>query len=268
LKAVTQYKDDLKAMLSTPQTPGSEKPSLDPRRIWIALSIIASLALIGVVLGFLLRGSSPKPSGGSGGDGDTPSAMNSSVDGSLVIHFKEDMRRGGSGNRGIVRASNGTLVRVKLLNSLETFDTVPAFAQVVDYGLGQKFFGWTLVGDASGDGNVDRIKMNFHLARNPQGNASLDLSGQALSLDGTLGVKAEKVEGFSNRVMIGSAKSGGNSIANSVRGNNDLSGLLLRALFSGLQTEISNDLGAAYNRSAALKLDPGQEFFIQLTENF
>lgn len=160
------------------------------------------------------------------------------------------------------------MVRVKLLNSLETFDSVPAFVQIVDYGLGNNFFGWTLIGDANGEANVDRIKISFHHAHNPSGSNALDFSGQALSLDGTLGIRAEKVEGFTNRAMIGSAKSAGGNLANSVRVENDLSGLLLRALLSGLQNEISSDLGAAYNRSAALKLNPGQEFFVQLTENF
>ncbi len=267
MKAVKQYTDDLKSMLSSPLTPGSEKPSLDTRRIWIAISLVAALTLVGVVVGFFLKGKSPN-GGPPGGEEQNLSGLANSSEGSLVIHFKEGAGRSGHGSQGIVRASSGTLVRVKLLNSLETFDTVPVFAQVVDYALGQKFFGWTLVGDASGDGNVARIKMGFHLARNPQGTGTLDLSGQALSLDGTLGIKAEKVEGFVNRTLVGAGKSGGSSLANSVRGDNDLSGLLLRALLSGLQNEISNDLGAAYNRSAALKLDPGEEFFIQLTENF
>jgi hypothetical protein len=151
---------------------------------------------------------------------------------------------------------------------LETFDTVPAFVQVVDYALGQSFYGWTLVGDASGDGSVDRVKIGFQSARSPQGNASLELSGQALSLDGTLGVKAEKIESMTSRALIGGAKSAGNGIANSVKGNGDLSSLLLRALLTGIETEISSDLGAAYNRGAALRLKPGQEFFVQLTENF
>ena len=268
MKKLQNFKDDLKAMFSSPQTPTSQKPSMDPRRISIAALFCSVLVLCGIGFGYLwhLQGNSGEGKGGNSGE-NSQVAQNLEQEGSLVIHFKDG--KVGSGSRGAVtRASSGTLVRVRLLNSLETFDTVPVFAQVVDYALGQSFYGWTLIGDATGDGNVNRVKMGFRSARSPRGNASLEIGGQALSLDGTLGVKAEKVEGMASRAMIGSAKSVGGGIANSFKGSGDLSSILMRALLTGLETEITSDLGSAYNRSTALRMKPGQEFFVQLTENF
>lgn len=268
MKKLQNLNADLKAMFSSPQTPASTKPSMDPRRVWIAVFFCSILILGGIGFGYLwsLQGSKDNGSGQPGPESGQI-AQNPEQEGSLVIHFKDGM--GSKGSRGsVLRASNGTLVRVRLLNSLETFDTVPAFVQVVDYALGQAFYGWTLVGDATGDGNVNRVKIGFHMARSPRGNSSLELSGQALSLDGTLGVKAEKVEGMASRALIGAGKAAGGGIASSVKGSGDLSSLLLRALLTGLETEITSDMGAAYNSSAALRLKPGEEFFVQLTENF
>ena len=268
MKKLQNFKDDLRAMFSSAQTPTSQKPSMDPRRISIALLVCAVLILGGIGFGYLWNYQSSK--GGGSGGGENENGQNAQVpvqEGSLVIHFK-DGKQGGGSRGSVTRASSGTLVRVRLLNSLETFDTVPAFVQVVDYALGNSFYGWTLVGDASGDGNVDRIKMNFKSARSPRGNSTLEIGGQALSLDGTLGVRAEKVEGMTSRALIGGAKTAGGGIANNFKGSGDLSSLLLRALLTGLETEITSDMGAAYNRSAALRLKPGQEFFVQLTENF
>lgn len=268
MRKLQNFKDDLKAMFSSPQTPTSHKPSMDPRRISIAVLFCAVLILCGIGFGYLwhLQGNIGDGKGGNGSE-NGQATQTLEQEGSLVIHFKEGKMGGGS-KSAVIRASSGTLVRVRLLNSLETFDTVPVFAQVVDYSLGQSFYGWTLIGDATGDGNVSRIKMSFRSARSPRGNSSLEIGGQALSLDGTLGVRAEKVEGMASRAMIGSAKSAGGGIANSFKGSGDLSSILMRALLTGLETEITSDMGSAYNRSTALRMKPGQEFFVQLTENF
>jgi hypothetical protein len=268
MKKILNFQDDLKAMFSTPQTPTSQKPSMDPRRIWIAVFFCSVFILGGVGFGYLWSLQGGKDGDAVQSGSESGQIAQSSEEGSLVIHFKDGAGGSGRARGAVVRASSGTLVRVRLLNSLETFDTVPAFVQVVDYALGQAFYGWTLVGDATGDGNVNRVKIGFHMARSPRGSSSLELSGQALSLDGTLGIKAEKVEGMASRALIGAGKSAGGGIANSVKGSGDLSSLLLRALLTGLETEITSDMGAAYNQGAALSLKPGKEFFVQLTENF
>ena len=265
MKRFKSFGTDLNAMFRSPQTPASQSPSINPRRIMIALMFVGISLTCGIVFGLLSGSGKQDSSLQNVNQADTQSGQTTAQDGSLVIHFKEGRTAGGGKT---TRASGGTLVRVRLLNSLETFDSVPVFAQVVDYALGQSLYGWTLVGDASGDGNVNRIKMAFKLARNPQGSSALEIGGQALSLDGTLGVKAEKVEGFTGRALIGGAKAGGSSLSNSYKGSADLATLLFRALLQGLETEATSDLGSAYNRSTALKLDPGQEFFVQLTESF
>lgn len=266
MKGMKSLASDLKAMFSSPQTPASPKPSLDSRRIWIAISFVAVSALCGVLFGMLSNGASSNEVVAEQGASTASQIEDSKESGSLVIDFNSN--RPVSDSSSVLRASSGTLVKVRLLNVLETFDTVPVFAQVSDYSLGESFYGWTLIGTASGDGNVERIKMTFQSARSRNGKKNLEFSGQALSLNGTLGVRADKVEGFVGRVATGASKLGSSSIANSFKGEDGLSSLLIRALVSGLENEISSDLGAAYNRGAALKLNPGYEFYVQLNEDF
>ena len=255
--------NDVKSMLSTVQVPGSESPSWDKRRIGMAV-VIFILAL-GVCFGIYHLIWRESDDGDAQKDAAATVSEFSSQDateGSFIIHFDEDSKSGARSKS--VKASTGTLVRVRLLNALKTFDSVPAFVQVLDYSLGKQLLGWTLIGDASGDSNIDRIKMNFHLARNPRSTASYPLSGQALSLDGTLGIQARKLEGIGGRSLLGAARSGTSNITNS----NNFSNFLMKALISGLQQEVSSDLNPIYNKASALGLNPGQEFFIQLTEDF
>ena len=254
-------------MLSSPLTPASQKPSWDKRRILIVASFFVVAIGVGIAITLLCIKKDSKPlllNAGTSTEG-TAEQGNANA-GSVVIQFKDGKQN--SESRGTyTSASSGTLVRARLLNTLETFDTVPAFAQITDYSLGQRFYGWTLVGEATSDANVNRIKMSFKLARNPQGKSAVEIAAQALSLDGTLGVKANKVEGIAERAFIGGARNGASSIGKSFKASTDLSSLLLHALIQGLETETTSDLGTSYNRATALRLDPGQEFFIQLTEN-
>lgn len=271
MSAFKGFSQTVKEMVSTPLTASSKSASFDKRKLSIVLVAIFVLLVAGGIFGWMIVNgvSDKKPDQHDQGSfGSTK--FDSVEDGALVIHFNEKAAGNGSSkslqNGALVRASTGTLVRVRLLNSLETYANVPVFAQIVDHSLGSRFYGWTLIGDASSDTNVHRIKMSFALARNPQGNSSLALHGQALSLDGTLGVKASKLEGVANRALMGGAATG---LSGSIKGSSqDLSGVLLRALLSGLQKELSSDLGAAYARGAVLSLKQGQEFFVQLTENF
>lgn len=181
---------------------------------------------------------------------------------------------GASGQSGGVRArpsnalSRGTLVRVRLLNSVQTFETVPAFAQVVDYALGRNRYGSTLIGDASGDGSIERIKITFNTLKLQQASSSIAVEGQALSLDGTLGIRAEKLEGFMGRAVTSGAQAGSAGLGGLGGAKGDLNQLLLKALLSGLQTELSADLSAAHNQQSALSLNPGTEFYVQLTSDF
>ncbi len=268
------YTQTLKEMVSTPLTVSSNKPSVDKRKVSVVVVSVVCLLVVGGLLAWLIvmGFSEDKPEESPEAEFASQS-LESAEDGALVIHFNEKAAAGSgakiaSKSTG-VRASTGTIVRVKLLNSLETFDTVPVFAQIVDHSLGSRFYGWTVIGDASSDANVDRIKMSFKLVKSPQGSRSLELEAQALSIDGTLGVKAKKLEGVANRALVAGGTGAAAGISGSIKGgSNDLSAILLRALLSGLQSEVTSDLGTAYNRASALSLKPGQEFFLQLTENF
>jgi len=221
----------------------------------------------GAIFGYLSRSSGDSDSGGSGDDPHGAAIRAADEEGALVIAFKDTAASRG-GKAQAIHATSGTLVRVRLLNTLETFDTVPAFVQVVDHSLGSSFYGWTLIGDASGEGDSGRIKMNFRTLRSPKGNTSRELNGQALSLDGRLGIRAQKSENFTNRAFIGSGKGAAGGLSGSGNSSGDLASLLVRTLLRGLETEMSADLGTAYKNAVTLKLSSGHEFFVQLTESF
>jgi hypothetical protein len=267
------YTKTLKEMVSTPLTATSIKPSVDRRKIFVVVvSVVVVTAVAAIVTWLVVKGvidEKLKPEE----EEFVASRHESTEDGALVIHFNEKAAaisgtKIASKATG-VRASTGTLIKVKLLNSLETYDTVPVFAQIVDHSLGSRFYGWTVIGDASSDSNVDRIKMSFSLARSPKGNSSLGIKAQAISLDGTLGVRASKLDGVVNRSLLDAGAGAASGMSGTLNGaSNDLSTILLRALLTGLQSEVSSDLGAAYNRAVAFSLKPGHEFFLQLTENF
>jgi len=263
------FKKNLNEMMSTPLTVNSPKPTLDKNKLLIFVLLGSGALGMGIVISCLWLFSGPSDSDGKTTILDVQSSA-PQESGALVIHFNDKATSDSTGRMGTegtrVRASSGTLVRVRLLNSLETFDSVPVFAQLIDHSLGAKFYGWTLLGEAVSDANVDRIQMSFKMLRSPQGRSTEGIIGTALSLDGTMGIRASKVEGLLNRSLLGSANGAG--LSGQVKGSKDLSSLLLRAIFTGLQSETSKDLSAIYNRGSALSLKPGEEFFIQLTENF
>ncbi len=262
MSAFNIFQGEVKDMLSSEQVPGSEGTSWDGRRICIAIVVI--ILSMGIPLGgyklFIEKDASQKKNDPA----ETIAELSSgeAAEGSFIIHFDENLKANGAAKA--VKASAGTLVKVRLLNTLKTFDTVPVFAQVLDYSLGKRFLGWTLVGDAGGDSNTNRIKMDFQLVRNPRSTTSYAFSGQALSLDGTLGIPAEKLEGMAGRSLLGAARSGTSSLS----GSDNFSSFLLKALIKGIQQEASSDLNPIYNQASALSLKSGQEFFIQLTEDF
>jgi hypothetical protein len=261
------FSEDLKAMFSSPLSPASQKPSTNPRRVWIAVLFLGLALIFGTIFGILAgHTAGDKTSDPRSVDSRTSSALNEGVDGGqLVIQFNS--ASGALQNKSF-RASQGTIVKVRLLNSLETFDSVPAFGQVMDYSLGQSFYGWTLIGDASSDINVDRIKIVFQAIKSPSNQSSYEIKAKALSPDGTLGIRADKVEGIASRAAVGSGQGVASGIGSSIKQSNDLSTFLIRALIQGLGSEISSDLGATYNRATALHLNPGTEFLVQLTDGF
>lgn len=191
--------------------------------------------------------------------------LKSRPDGPQVISFK--LKSASTNMNSKILRSKGSLIRVRLLNAIETHESVPVFSQIIDYGLGTHMYGKTLIGDARGDGNIARVKISFHTLRVGEYSAK-DLTGQALSLDGTLGLPAKKKEGLLERSVVGATRAGVSNSVEQDKLGESVQGFLLGALLRGIQTELRSDIESEYNNSTVLTLEPGVEFFVQLTENY
>jgi hypothetical protein len=155
---------------------------------------------------------------------------------------------------------------VSLLNVVETYATAPVHVRILDQGLGSFFRGGTLIGDATPDTNFNRVTISFKIARDAQGSARASgISARALGLDGTLGLEAEKREGFAARATIGSAASLGQG---GQQNGSDGRSFLVQALTAGLLQEFGGNAQVEKNRSQVLVLEPGTEFFAELTDYF
>jgi hypothetical protein len=164
--------------------------------------------------------------------------------------------------------SPGSLVKLKLLNSVETYSNAPVHAQIIDLGLGRSLLGGILIGDATPDSTFERINIIFRYARDPsRDSVAYSISARALSLNGSLGLVASKREGFFARSVLGSA-SGTSQNAQVGSNTNDLKDILFRALASGFVQEFSNGSNVEKNRSQVLTLQPETEFFAELTDFF
>ena len=169
---------------------------------------------------------------------------------------------------GVSKKSPGTLVKVKLLNVVETYGNAPVHAQIVDTGLGQNLVGATLIGDATSDTNINRINMEFRFVRSTRTSGfAIPINARALSLDGTLGLEAKKKEGFFTRAALNSANGAGQE----AQGKTETQGLnqiITKALTSGLLQEFGSESQVARNRSQVLSLQPLTEFYVELTDFF
>lgn len=187
---------------------------------------------------------------------------------SQIIEFDRSAKGGkGTGNSfGVQKKAPGTLVKIRLLNVVETYSTAPVHAQIIDRGLGSTLVGGVLIGDANPDSTYERINMIFRFVRDPsRDNIAIPISARALSLDGTLGLSATKKEGFFARSAFASAAS-----AQDTRGGSttDLKEILVRALTIGLTQEAGSVAQVERNRSQVLTLQPKSEFFAELTDFF
>lgn len=169
---------------------------------------------------------------------------------------------------GVSKKSPGTLLKVKLLNVVETYSNAPVHVQVLDASLGRSLMGGTLIGDAVADTNFERINITFRFVRNPR-NASIaiPISARALSLDGTLGLVATKKEGFVTRSAIGSADAATQNLENKENATN-FKDVLFKALTAGLIQEFGAATQVEKNRAQVLTLRPPTEFFVELTDFF
>lgn len=190
---------------------------------------------------------------------------------SQIIEFRSASSTSsiGSNTSGIfAKRAPGSLVRVKLLNVVETYSNAPVHVRIVDSGLGKRLQGGSLIGDAISDPNFERISINFRYARDQfRENVAVPLSARALSLDGTLGLEAKKKEGFFARSAIGSASSSTQDL-HGKSSNNNFQDVLIKALTSGFLQELGSGAQVAKNRAQVMTLAPGIEFFAELTDFF
>lgn len=175
-----------------------------------------------------------------------------------------DFRKSSSGSKSSGSKFSGTLIKVKLLNVVETYGAAPVHVRIMDISLGTEWFGGTLIGEASSDPSINKINISFHLAKNKDQTKSYQIQARALSLNGTLGVEAEKKEGFFARSLLGSSQ----SINSDAGSDNDVKSMLIRALANGLMQEASTSSTVAQNKAQVLRLKAGEVFFVELTDNF
>lgn len=176
--------------------------------------------------------------------------------------------RPGSGIRGsaFAKRAPGTLVRVKLLNLVETFSNAPVHAQIVDGGLGPEFIGGTLLGDAVPESGSGRINIVFRFVRHPnRPDVAVPVSARAMSLDGTFGLEAQKKEGLFARAAIQSG-TGANSAGSG--DPKDFKSLVARAVAQGMMHEFGSEATVENNKAQVLTLQPMTEFFVELTDYF
>lgn len=197
---------------------------------------------------------------------DSKQQQEKPVSNSQIIEFER--KRNSNNPYGIQTKAPGTLVKVRLLNTVEVYSGAPVHAQVIDAGLGQNILGGTLIGDASSDTNFEKINVAFRYLKIPRNQSvAIPVAARALSLDGTLGVAAIKKEGFFARSAISAAGlASAEEKDNSENGN--LKQLIAKALTSGLLQEFNNENQIAKNRSQVLTLKPATEFFVELTDYF
>jgi len=180
-----------------------------------------------------------------------------------------DFTKGGSGNKGFgTRKPPGTIVKVRLLNTVETFGNAPVHAQVIDGGLGQEWIGGTLIGDATSDENFNRVNITFRFVKSGfQAGMAKPVKARALSLNGTLGVSAEKKEGFFARSALNAANPAAQS-AEKETDSLDVKHFLAKALANGLLQEFGSSAANERAKSQVYVLNSGDVFFVELTDFF
>jgi len=186
---------------------------------------------------------------------------------SQIIQF-QGPKASGKGGTLFSKRAPGTIVRLRLMNVVETFSNAPVHAQVMDASLGSEFIGATIVGDATPEIGSGRISINFKFVRHPRRiEIAVPISARALSLDGTYGVNGIKKEGLFARAAVKSAASSPNTVdAGADKG--DFKTLIARAVAAGLMQEFQGEATTAYNNAQVLTLNPMTEFFAELTDYF
>lgn len=185
---------------------------------------------------------------------------------SQIIDFRNNSPNGHRLN--FPKRSPGTVVRVRLLNVVETLSSAPVHAQIVDRALGQELLGGTLLGNATAEENIGRIKIDFSFVRHPRRlDTALPISARAVSLDGTYGVVATRKEGFFSRVATHPSSVNTNDLDSSML-SQDLKTLVARSLASGILQEFTATTSREQSKAQLFTLQPMTEFYVELTDFF
>ena len=250
---------------------GEDYPGAEPRFFWQYLArdigIFVMLPILAIVVYRAITGPSTNKNHQTPPKNQTQQHQNRGDGKSQIIDFAGPHRGGPGSIAGVPKRSPGTLVKLKLQNVVETYSTAPVHAQIVDTGLGNGLMGGSLIGDATPDSTYNRITINFRFVRDPsREGVAYTIAARALSLDGTLGIIATKKEGFVTRSVLGSAAGSTQNIQTGSSG--DFKDILLKALTSGLFQEFNTASTVEQNRAQVLSLQPGTDFFAELTDYF
>jgi|GEM_PF-1206609 len=266
----SRMKRNLMSRWSSEDYPGAE-PRFQVALFAKDVATFLLLPIAAVVLYKMVDATGSGPRRSSQYQQRTQDFANSESAKSQIIEFGSPSKGGGGAGgtyEGFGKRSPGSLVRLRLLNVVETHSTAPVHAQIVDRGLGDRLLGGTLIGDAVPDPNFERINITFKYVRDPnRSGVAVQVSARALALDGTLGLEARKKEGFITRSVYSSAQSSSQDMGGK-SGSADLKDILFRALTAGLVQEFGTEAQVQKNRSQVLTLPPSTEFFAELTDFF
>jgi len=264
----SRLKKNLINRWSSEDLPGS-KPRFQLLLFAKDVAVFVLLPAMAVVLFKFIENSATAPKRSASTNRETRSGALHPEGASQIIDFRTTSSSASAAG-SYAKRSPGSLVRVRLLNRVETYSNVPVHAQIVDAGLGRSLVGGTLIGDAVSDTNFDKINITFKFARDPaRENIAVPISARALALDGTLGLTARKKEGFFTRSAIGSAGSTTQDVQGRTGGDTgDFKQVLFKALTAGLLQEFGSETQVEKNRAQVLTLLPGNEFFAELTDFF
>ncbi len=163
---------------------------------------------LGTVVLYKLAESIARPALAGSGSQEAVALLKSDPSKSQIIRFGGSQTRS-YGVSGVGKRSPGTLVRLRLMNRVESFDGASAHAQIIDSSLGSRFVGGTAIGDVVSDPSTNRVALNFRFIRDPKNAAAaFPVAARAMSLDGTAGLAAKKKEGFFARAALRSGSSG------------------------------------------------------------
>ncbi len=254
---------------------GEDYPGAEPRFFWQKLSkdilIFIVLPMSTLILYRVFEAEPKRPSRPNSQQSLKRDQLMSESSKSQIIDFgngKLVIRTQSGIASGTPRRSPGTLIKLKLQNVVETYSTAPVHAQIMDASLGKALIGGNVIGDATSDSTFERISINFRFVRDPsREGVAFSINARALSLDGTLGLVADKKEGFTTRSVFGSAATSAQELQGR-SGSADFRDILLRALTSGLFQEVGTSTQVEINRGQVLTLVPGTEFFAELTDYF